>query len=154
MQQTIGVISDTHGLLRPEACELLKGCDLIIHAGDICGNTIINALRSIQRTVFVLGNMDHGYSGEEIRTTEVVEFAAKRFYILHDLYLLDLDPRAAEMDAVIHGHTHEPDIKVRDGVLFLNPGSIGPKRLGRPVSMATIRVHEAGMQPEILVFEP
>lgn len=154
MRQTIGVISDTHGLLRPEAREVLKGCDLIIHAGDICGHAIINALRSIQRTVFVLGNMDHGYPGGEIRATEVVEFATRRFYVLHDLDLLDLDPRAAELDAVIHGHTHQPDIAVRDGVLFLNPGSIGPRRRGRPVSMATVRVDQTGMHPEILVLEP
>ncbi|HDQ39518.1 MAG TPA: metallophosphoesterase [Desulfonatronum sp.] len=153
MHATIGVISDTHGLLRNEACKILQGCDLIIHAGDICGREIITVLQSMQRAVFVLGNMDRVYPDAAIQKTEVVEFADKRFYVLHDLYTLNLDPAAAGLDAVIHGHTHLPDIIMKNGVLYLNPGSIGPKRRGRPVSMALIHIADGSMQPEILSFE-
>lgn len=152
MKATIGVISDTHGLLRPEAVGVLEGCDLVIHAGDICSRGIIFVLqRSIQRTVFVLGNTP--YPGIIIRETEVVEFAGKRLYVLHDLHALDLDPAAAGLDVVIHGHTHRPDITQKNGVLFLNPGSIGPKRHMTPVSMARIRIEGPDMHPEIIVFE-
>jgi uncharacterized protein len=153
MHGTIGVISDTHGLLRSKACEVLKDCDLVIHAGDICGREIINALQSIQRTVFVLGNMDRAYPEAGIRGTAFVEFAGKRIFVLHDLYMLDLDPQAAGLDAVIHGHTHQPDVTFKNDVLFLNPGSAGPKRPGRPVSMALIRIAGGVMQPEIILLE-
>lgn len=153
MSQTIGVISDTHGLLRDEALEILRGCDLVIHAGDICGREIIEALQSFQRRAFVLGNMDWPYPGTGINRTEVVDFAGKRFFVLHDLYMLDLDPQTAEVDVVIHGHTHQPDITSKQGVLFFNPGSIGPKRRGYPVSMGLIHVTDKTMQPEIVVLE-
>lgn len=153
MATTIGVVSDSHGLLREEVRDILKGCDLIIHAGDICGREIVKALQATQRTVFVRGNMDWCYPGLLLQESEAVEFADKHFYVLHDLHALNLDPRAAGLDAVIHGHTHQPDIAHKDGVLFLNPGSIGPKRRGHPVSMALIRIENGAMRPEIVTFE-
>lgn len=152
MKARIGVISDTHGLLRSEACRVLKTCDLIIHAGDICGQEVIDALQSIQRTVFVRGNMDRGSPGAAIQETEAVDFAGRHFYVLHDLHTLNLDPKAAGLDAVIHGHSHQPDITFKHGVLFLNPGSIGPKRFLLPVSMAVIRIDGQAMHPEIITL--
>lgn len=153
METTIGVVSDTHGLLREEAGDILKDCDLIIHAGDICGQEIIKALQAIQRTIFVRGNMDWHYPGLLLLESEAVEFADKHFYVLHDLHALHLDPQAAGLDAVIHGHTHQPDIFQKNGVLFLNPGSIGPKRHGHPVSLALIHIVDKGMRPEIITLE-
>lgn len=152
MSQRVGVISDTHGLLRPSALAALQGCDLILHAGDVCGPEIINALQAVQRTVFVRGNMDRFAPGNPMPGTEAVEFAGKRFYVLHDLYELDLDPRAAGLDAVIHGHTHIPNIAYKDHVLYLNPGSIGPKRFTLPVSMAFIRIEDGDMHPELITL--
>ena len=152
MSRLVGVISDTHGLLRPSALVALQNCDLILHAGDVCGPEIIVALQAVQRTVFVRGNMDRPASGSPMPRTEAVEFAGKRFYVLHDLYELDLDPRAAGVDAVIHGHTHTPDITYKDDVLYLNPGSIGPKRFTLPVSMAVIRIEDDAMHPELITL--
>ncbi len=152
MSRLVGVISDTHGLLRPSALAALQGCDLILHAGDVCGPEIIAALQDVQRTVFVRGNMDRPLSGNPMPKTEAVEFAGKRFYVLHDLYELDLDPKAANLDAVIHGHTHTPDIAYKDDVLYLNPGSIGPKRFTLPVSMAVIRIEKDTMHPKLITL--
>ncbi|PTN36712.1 metallophosphoesterase [Desulfonatronum sp. SC1] len=152
MSRLVGVISDTHGLLRPSALAALQGCDLILHAGDVCGRDIIATLQRVQRTVFVRGNMDRPSSGNPTAKTEAVEFAGKRFYVLHDLYELDLDPKAASVDAVIHGHTHTPDITYKDDVLYLNPGSIGPKRFSLPVSMAFIRIEDDAMHPELITL--
>ena len=152
MSRLVGVISDTHGLLRPSALAALQGCDLILHAGDVCGPEIIDALQDVQRTVFVRGNMDRFTSGTPMPGTEAVDFAGKRFYVLHDLYELDLDPKAAGLDAVIHGHTHTPDITYKDDVLYLNPGSIGPKRFTLPVSMDVIRIENDAMHPELITL--
>ncbi|GAB6060062.1 metallophosphoesterase family protein [Desulfonatronum parangueonense] len=152
MNQLIGVISDTHGLLRPSAVNILKNCDLILHAGDICGQEIIDALQALQRTVFVRGNMDRFPPGGPIHGTASVEFAGKHFFMLHDVSELDLDPIAAGIDVVIYGHSHSPDIAYRDGVLFLNPGSIGPKRFTLPISMAVIRIENQTLHPEIITL--
>jgi uncharacterized protein len=152
MSRRVGVISDTHGLLRLSAKEILKTCDLIIHAGDICGQEIIDALESIQHTVFVRGNMDRTYPGRTLRESEVVEFAGKHFYVLHNIYALDLEPKEAGMDAVIYGHSHCPDIFFKNGVLFLNPGSIGPKRFTLPIAMAIIDINDLTMHPEIITL--
>ncbi|WP_045218487.1 metallophosphoesterase family protein [Desulfonatronum thioautotrophicum] len=152
MSPLVGVISDTHGLMRSSALDALKKCDLILHAGDVCGQEIIEALQGIQRTVFVRGNMDRPTSDSPMPKTEAVDFSGKRFFVIHDLYELDLDPKAAGVDVVIHGHTHTPDIAYRDDVLYLNPGSIGPKRFTLPVSMALIRINGDTLHPELVTL--
>ena len=152
MNQLVGVISDTHGLLRSSAVNILKTCDLILHAGDICGQEIIHELEALQRTVFVRGNMDRFPMGGPIRATASVEYAGKHFFMLHDISELNIDPQAAGIDAVIYGHSHSPDISYKDGVLFLNPGSIGPKRFTLPISLALIRIENQNLHPEIITL--
>ncbi|SDB18450.1 hypothetical protein SAMN05660653_00904 [Desulfonatronum thiosulfatophilum] len=153
MNQLVGVISDTHGLLRSSAMNILKTCDLILHAGDICGQEIIDELQALQQTVFVRGNMDRFPSGGAIHSTASLEIAGVHFFMLHDVSQLDLDPKAAGIDVVIYGHSHSPDISYRDDVLFLNPGSIGPKRFSLPISMAVIRVENQVLHPELITLD-
>jgi len=152
MNRLVGVISDTHGLLRPSALTALENCDLILHAGDVCGQEIIDSLQAVQRTLFVRGNMDRMASDIHMPKTEVVEFAKKHFLVIHDLFTLDLDPRAAGLDVVIHGHTHTPNITYQDDVLYLNPGSIGPKRFSLPISMAYIRIEDDVIHPQLITL--
>jgi len=137
---TVGVISDTHGLLRPEATEALKGSDLIVHAGDVGGAQILEQLRTIAPTFAVRGNVDTGEWAKVLPMTEVVIVGQLQLYVLHDLATLDLNPRAAGFAAVIYGHSHRPDAEVRHGVLYLNPGSAGPRRFTLPIAMAKLRV--------------
>ena len=137
---TVGIISDTHGLLRPEAMKALQGVEQIIHAGDVGKPEILDQLRAIAPVVAVRGNVDKGDWAHRLPMTEVVEFGEVLIYVLHDLNTLDLDPKAAQMDAVIYGHTHQPLIEWKRGVLYLNPGSAGPRRFDLPVSMALLRI--------------
>src|SRR5262249_41964582 len=134
----VGVISDTHGLLRSEAIEALRGSDLIVHAGDIGKFELIGQLRAIAPAFFVRGNIDTASWARDLPTTETVEIGDVLFYLLHDIAGLDLDPRAAGFAAVVYGHSHQPSIETRDDVLFLNPGSAGPRRFKLPVSMARV----------------
>jgi uncharacterized protein len=136
----VGVISDTHGLLRPEATEALKGSDLIVHAGDVGGAQILEQLRAIAPTFAVRGNVDTGEWAKALPITDVVEVGQLQLYVLHDVAALDLDPRAAGFAAVICGHSHRPDAEIRHGVLFLNPGSAGPRRFTLPIAIAKLRV--------------
>jgi uncharacterized protein len=136
----VGVISDTHGLLRPEATEALKGSDLIVHAGDVGGRQILNQLRAIAPTFAVRGNVDTGECAKALPMTAVVEVGQLQLYVLHDIAALDLDPAAAGFAAVIYGHSHRPDAEIRQGVLFLNPGSAGPRRFTLPIAIAKLRV--------------
>jgi uncharacterized protein len=117
---TLGVISDTHGLLRPEAVAALRGCDLIIHAGDVGNSDVIERLRDIAPTFAVRGNVDTGAWAARLPLTEIVEVGALLFYVLHDIAALDLDPPTAGFAAVVFGHSHRPSIDTRDGVLYLN----------------------------------
>ena len=137
---TVGVISDTHGLLRPEATEALKGSDLIVHAGDVGGAQILEQLRTIAPTFAVRGNVDTGEWAKVLPMTEVVIVGQLQLYVLHDFATLDLNPRAAGFSAVVYGHSHRPDAEVRHGVLYLNPGSAGPRRFTLPIAMAKLRV--------------
>ena len=121
----VGIISDTHGHLRPEVAEAFAGVDLIIHAGDIGNHEVLEALRAIAPVHAVRGNMDGGWA-HDLPATEVVDIGGVLIYVLHDAYLLDLDPAAAGFVAVINGHTHKAAIEKRQGVLFLNPGSASP----------------------------
>ena len=140
----IGVISDTHGLLRPAAVDRLRGVDLIVHAGDLGRVSILEELQSIAPTIAVRGNVDHGDWAETLPLFEVVDVAGVLLYVIHIREDMDLDPVAAGMRVVVYGHTHEPAQEERDGVLFLNPGSIGPRRFDLPVTMAILSI-ESGV---------
>jgi putative phosphoesterase len=138
--KTIGIISDTHGLLRPEALEVLEGVDLIVHAGDIGSLQIIDALQKIAPLSAIRGNVDRGIWADDFSATEIVEVDDLLLYVLHDLGQLDLDPAAAGFHVVIHGHSHDPKVAQKQGVVYLNPGSAGPRRLRLPISMARMVV--------------
>jgi uncharacterized protein len=146
----VGVISDTHGLLRPEALSALRGSDIIIHAGDVGSPAVIEGLRGLASTFIVRGNIDRQSWAAGLPMTEGVEVGALAFYVLHDISQLDLDPAAAGFAAVIFGHSHQPLIETRAGVLFLNPGSAGRRRFKLPVAVARIRVSGRRLQPEIV----
>jgi putative phosphoesterase len=138
--QTVGVIADTHGLVRPEALAALRGVDRILHAGDIGGPEVLRALEAVAPVTAVRGNNDRGPWAETIAETEAVEVAGAWLYVLHDVKTLDLDPRAAGFAAVVSGHSHRPGRAERDGVLFFNPGSAGPRRFRLPVSVGRLTV--------------
>jgi hypothetical protein len=138
----VGVISDTHGLIREEALVALQGSELIIHAGDIGKPEVLERLRKIAPVHAVRGNNDRDGWASALPLTEVVELGGLYAYLLHDIADLDIDPSAAGMAAVITGHSHKPLAEMRDGVLFLNPGSAGPRRFKLPITVA--RLHLAG----------
>jgi putative phosphoesterase len=149
----IGVISDTHGLVRPQALRALRGADLIVHAGDVGTPEVLDALRAIAPVVAVRGNNDRGRWANALAETEVVKQSGRALYVLHDVNELDVDPRAAGYDAVIAGHSHQPRVERRDGVLYLNPGSAGPRRFRLPVSVARIRIDARRLQAEIVTLD-
>jgi uncharacterized protein len=140
--KTVGVISDTHGLLRPEALEALAGVAWIVHAGDIGAPEIIDALRRIAPVHAIRGNVDRGVWADEYPPTEIVDIEGQSLYVLHDLHALDLDPAAAGFRVVISGHTHAPTVSEGRGVVYLNPGSAGPRRFRLPISLARMTVGE------------
>ncbi len=135
---TIGVISDTHGLLRAEALEALKGVDHILHAGDVGDPEILTALSLIAPVTAIRGNIDTRGLCAELPPTEMVELQGRFFYLVHSLHDLDLDPVAAGIDVVISGHSHKPSVGVKDKVIFVNPGSAGPRRFKLPVTIAIL----------------
>ena len=143
----IGIISDTHGLLRPEAELRLAGVDHIIHGGDIGRPEIIEALRRIAPVTAIRGNVDIGDWAAAYPETEVVRLAGRSLYVLHDLKTLQVDPIARGIDVVVSGHSHMPKIDTADGVLYLNPGSAGRRRFRLPVTLATIDVLPNGLRP-------
>jgi len=149
----IGVISDTHGLLRPEALEALAGVDFIVHAGDIDAPAVIETLKQIAPVHAVRGNMDFGPLIGGLSETAVVEAGGRMLYVLHDLHRLDLDPAAAGFDAVIFGHSHRPHLEKKSGVLYVNPGSAGPRRFGKPVSVARITVDNGRLSARIVELD-
>jgi len=139
-RHALGVISDTHGLLRPEAVEALRGSEVIVHAGDIGSPEVLRALTEIAPVVAVRGNNDRGPWAETIPLFETLELGRASFYVLHDVNELDLDPRAAGFAAVIAGHSHQPRSEERGGVLYFNPGSAGPRRFRLPISIGRILI--------------
>jgi uncharacterized protein len=146
----LGVISDTHGLLRPEAVKALRGCDLIIHAGDIGTPAVIDGLREIAPTHAIRGNIDCGSWAAPLDATALVDVGGSLFYVLHNIADLDLDPPTAGFAAVVFGHSHKPSIETRDSVLWLNPGSAGPRRFSLPITLARVMVKGAELKPEIV----
>jgi putative phosphoesterase len=146
----IGVISDTHGLLRPEAVELLRGSEHIIHAGDIGSPEIIPALEKIAPVTAIRGNVDTQPWARRFAETEVVELEGFHIYVIHDANALDLNPRAAGFAAVISGHSHQPKQEMKDGVLYFNPGSAGPRRFKLPISVGRLVTADGKMSGEIL----
>ena len=150
---TIGVISDTHGLLRPSAIEALQGSDLIIHAGDVGRAVILDELRRIAPVVAVRGNVDHGGWADALAMDEVISLGAHSIYMRHILADIDLDPRIAGFAAVIHGHSHKPEIAEKNGVIYFNPGSAGPRRFALPVTVGRLRVVAGRLDPQLIPIE-
>ena len=148
----IGVISDTHGLLRPEAISALRGVDHILHAGDVGDPLILDHLAQIAPITAIRGNIDSSGVCAQLPTTEMVGLGGKTFYILHDLKQLDLDPQAATIDAVISGHSHQPVIEWRKGILYFNPGSAGPRRFSLPVSLGLVSIRDQAIVPDLVTL--
>jgi uncharacterized protein len=149
----VGVISDTHGLLRPEAIRALRGADMIIHAGDVGNPAVIEELRGVAPTFVVRGNIDQEHWAATLPMTAVVEVGERLFYVLHEISQLDFDPAAAGFAAVVFGHSHVPSMETREGVLFLNPGSAGPRRFKLPVAIARVRVSGERIDSEIVELQ-
>jgi uncharacterized protein len=145
----IGIISDTHGLLRPEACERLSGVDHIIHAGDIGRPEVISELRRLAPTTAIRGNVDTGAWADEYPHTARLTLGGRSFHVLHNLNELDLDPAAAGIEVVVSGHSHRPNIETVGGVLYLNPGSAGPRRFTLPIALATLELTGDTLRPRI-----
>jgi putative phosphoesterase len=146
----IGVLSDTHGLLRPQVLKALSGVDLIIHAGDIGSSDVLDTLQKMAPVTAVRGNMDRGPWAQVLSKKEVVAIEDHLLYVLHDLHDLDLDLEAAGFSGIIYGHSHQPALCNHEGVLYLNPGSAGPRRFSYPVSIARIRVTGLKVVPQIV----
>jgi len=146
----IGVISDTHGLVRPEVFEIFKGVDLIIHAGDIGGIKVLEALETIAPVKAVRGNNDRDAWADPIPQDQVIEHGSHVLFVLHELDHLDLDPGAADFSVVIYGHSHRPLAETKNGVLYLNPGSAGPRRFSLPIALAKLHATSSGLVPEII----
>ena len=148
----IGVISDTHGLLRPAAIEALRGVEHILHAGDVGEASILDSLRSVAPVTAIRGNIDVGGPCSHLPATDVVTLHGHTFYMLHDRQALDLDPVAAGFSAVISGHSHKPLLEWRHGVLYMNPGSAGPRRFSLPVSIGLLTISADGLQPRLVTL--
>jgi uncharacterized protein len=149
----LGVISDTHSLLRPEAVRALRGSDRILHAGDVGAPEILEALAQIAPVIAVRGNVDTGPWARALPETEVVEGGGVSIYILHDLGQLDLKPQTAGFRVVVNGHSHQPKIEEKNGVLYFNPGSAGPRRFKLPVSVGRLIIEAGKARAELLELE-
>jgi uncharacterized protein len=147
--KTLGIISDTHGLLRWEAEAALAGVDHIIHAGDVGTPEILERLRRIAPVTAVRGNNDKGHWADSLPATAIVDISGRRLYVVHDIAKLDVDPVADGIAAVIAGHSHKPAVSEKDGVLFVNPGSAGPRRFTLPVAIAKLFIDVAEIRAEI-----
>jgi len=145
----IGLISDTHGLLRPEAKQALSGVERIIHAGDIGTREILDELSTVAPVIAVRGNNDKGAWARDIPEVEAVEIEGVFIYTLHDLKELDLDPKAAGFSVVVAGHSHRPSIEEKDGVLYVNPGSAGPRRFSLPVSLGFLEIADGACRARL-----
>ena len=150
---TLGVISDTHGLLRPEAVEALRGSDRILHAGDIGAPEILEALAKIAPVTAVRGNVDTASWARALPETEIIEVGGVSIYILHDRSRLDLKPEAAGLRVVVYGHSHQPKMEEKNGVLYFNPGSAGPRRFHLPVSVGRLTIAAGKVQAQLVELQ-
>jgi len=148
--QRIGLISDTHGLLRPEALAFLRGCDHIVHGGDIGEQRILDELATIAPVTAVRGNNDTAIWAKDVPETALIELGGVRLYAIHDLAQLAVDPVAAGVRVVVSGHSHRPLAQERDGVLYINPGSAGPRRFKLPISAAELLLDGDAVTPRIV----
>ena len=146
----VGLIADTHGLLRSEAVRALQGSEVILHAGDIGRAAVLEGLRAVAPVRAVRGNIDKGAWAHALPTTEALQVRQVGVYILHDLQALDLVPEAAGFKVVVSGHSHQPSIQERNGVLFVNPGSAGPRRFNVPVGVALLEVQDASVEVRLV----
>lgn len=153
MEPFLGVIADTHGLLRPAAVAALQGAVLIIHAGDVGKPEILDELRKIAPLHAIRGNVDKGAWANALPATEVVTYEEQLLYVLHDRNELDLTPTAAGFHAIISGHSHQPKIEEHNGVLYFNPGSAGPRRFQLPVTVGKMRIVEGKLAAEVVLLE-
>jgi hypothetical protein len=145
----IGVISDTHGLLRPEAVAALRGVEHILHAGDVGDVAILDALREIAPVTAIRGNVDVSGPCAELPPTDMVELGERLFYLVHSVHDLDINPAAAGVAMVVSGHSHKASVSVRDGVIYFNPGSAGPRRFSLPVTVGFVTV-EDGVEASVM----
>jgi putative phosphoesterase len=150
----IGIISDTHGLLRPEATEFLRGSDFIVHGGDIGDPAVLTELSAIAPVTAVRGNNDTGAWARSIPETAVLRVGEVSVYVLHNLAELDLEPAAAGFQVVVSGHSHRPCVERRDGVLYVNPGSAGPRRFKLPICAAELEIRGASVKARLREFKP
>jgi len=149
----IGLISDTHGLLRPEASAFLRGSDHIVHAGDIGHAAVLQELTRLAPVTAVRGNNDREPWADAVRETEVLEVGEVLLYVLHDLAELDLDPAAAGFRVVVSGHSHRPAMAERDGVLYVNPGSSGPRRFKLPIAVAELHIEGGSVEARLVELD-
>ena len=150
----VGLISDTHGLLRPEATAFLAGSDHIVHAGDVGDPSILDTLAAIAPVTAIRGNVDTDAWAARLRETELIRFGEVAVYVLHDLAALDIDPRSAGVHVVIAGHSHRPLVDRKDGVLYVNPGSAGPRRFRLPIAAAQLLIDGSGVAAHIRELMP
>jgi putative phosphoesterase len=148
----IGLISDTHGLLRPEVLDFLRGSDHILHAGDICAADVLEQLAALAPVTAVRGNNDHGGWAERLAASEIVRFEDVWVHMLHDVADLDLDPAGAGIQVLVCGHSHKPRVEERQGVLHVNPGSAGPRRFTLPISAGELRIDGARVSAHLVTF--
>ena len=149
-QRVVGVISDTHGLLRPEVMRVFKGADLILHAGDIGSSEVLEELRMIAPVVAVRGNNDRDEWAKRIPGFEIVRVGSVSIYMLHDLKEMKLSPPAVNVEVVVSGHSHRPSIERRERILFLNPGSAGPRRFKLPIGIARLTLQGLVVNAELI----
>ena len=149
----LGIISDTHGLARPEALAFLRGCERIVHGGDIGNSEVLAQLSAIAPVIAVRGNNDNGAWAEAIAGTALFEFHGTCVYAIHDLAQLDIEPVAAGVHVVVSGHSHKPEVERRDGVLYVNPGSAGPRRFRLPIAVAELVVVGRQVSARIVELE-
>jgi uncharacterized protein len=151
--QLIGLISDTHGLVRPQALQALQGVDLVIHAGDIGTPEVMDALKRIAPLVAIKGNNDRGSWARSLPDTKLVKISAAKLYVIHNVKEVDFDPGARGIQVVISGHSHKPSVVHREGVLYVNPGSAGPRRFKLPVAVGKLHMNRLNVKAEIIELD-
>jgi putative phosphoesterase len=150
--QRIGLISDTHGLLRPEALAFLVGCDRIVHAGDICDRSVLDRLETIAPLIVVRGNNDVGAWADALPVAWTIDVGDVKIHVIHDIADLALHPAPDGVDLIVHGHSHKPAIIERNGIVHINPGSAGPRRFSLPISIGELRIDGRSVAPRLVTL--